>query len=120
MLFEADNGGYELGFDYGQPYKRQKYSLGVICIRSLDLPGERRSEKRFRKTVAIFPGPNEPRWLWPYFQGILTEFLVGWKNGELYEGRCFGVSFKRPSDIQRCFEVKAFFLSFIFHLFGLD
>jgi hypothetical protein len=82
LLFEAKNGGYELGFDYGQPYKRQKYSLGVVCIRSLDIPGERRSEKRFWKTVAIFPGPNEPKWLWPYFQGILTEFLVGWKHGE--------------------------------------
>ena len=88
LLFEAGNGGYELGFDYGQPYKRQKFSLGVVCIRSLDLPGERRSEKRFRKTVAIFPGPNEPKWLWPYFQGILTEFLVGWKNGELHKERC--------------------------------
>jgi hypothetical protein len=88
VLFEAEGGGYELGFDYGQPYKRQKYSLGVVCIRSLDLPGERRSEKRFRKTVAIFPGPNEPKWLWLYFQGIFTDFLVGWKKGEFYNGRC--------------------------------
>jgi hypothetical protein len=76
LLFKPESGGYELGFDYGQSWKRKKYSLGAVCIRSLDLPGKRRSEKNFRKTIAIIPGPKEPKWLWPYFSGALLEFAA--------------------------------------------
>ena len=81
LLWKAETGGYELGFDYARIYKVLQYSAGFLFIRSIDVPSHRRAESRFCKVVAVFPGPKEPAWIAPYFSSLLNDFLNGWKKG---------------------------------------
>lgn len=59
-LFHPDNGLYELGLDWVQPFEWKTYSLGLIFLRSWNLHGCMRSKSRFFKCLAIIPGPSEP------------------------------------------------------------
>jgi hypothetical protein len=59
-LFDKDNGAYEIGMDWVSPFKwNQKFKLGVVALRSLDLPMSSRGSMRNVKTLFILPGPKE-------------------------------------------------------------
>ena len=57
---DPNNGVYELGVDWVQPFEWKTYSLGLIFIRSWNLVGCMRSKSRFFKCLGIIPGPSEP------------------------------------------------------------
>ena len=59
-IFNPDNGVYEIGVDWVQPFAWKTYSLGLIFVRSWNVRCALRSKSRFFKCLGILPGPDEP------------------------------------------------------------
>ena len=76
------NIGLVLNFDFFNPFKRVKYSLGVLYAIIVNLPREERLKWKNVLVIAIIPGPEEPKLTLNSFLKPLTdELLECWNPG---------------------------------------
>ena len=76
------NIGLILNFDFFNPFKKSKYSLGVIYAVIINLPREERFLWKNVLTLAIIPGPSEPNLtINSYLRPLVDELLECWYTG---------------------------------------
>ncbi|BDA42812.1 hypothetical protein COCOBI_03-7050 [Coccomyxa sp. Obi] len=72
-LMHPHSGCYELGMDWVQVFNITMHSVGVIGIRSTDIPIEHRGNREFSDVLLIIPGPNEPHNLDIFLEPLLED-----------------------------------------------
>ena len=79
---EKRNIGLILNFDFFNPFKRTKYSLGVLYAVIVNLPREERLKWENVLIIGIIPGPEEPSLtLNSFLKPFTDELLECWNPG---------------------------------------
>jgi hypothetical protein len=73
-FFSRNSSGYELCLDWLEPFDSVAYSVGVLGIRSSDIPDDTKNRLEFTEILAIIPGPRQPPCLRPYLLRTLDAF----------------------------------------------
>ena len=74
-----------LNVDWFQPFKHTTYSLGVMYLTILNLPGRVRYKLENSIIVGIIPGPHEPKGTMNTFLGPMVEDLLQLWHGCWFE-----------------------------------
>ncbi|XP_066924647.1 uncharacterized protein [Clytia hemisphaerica] len=86
------NIGLMLNFDFFDPFKRSKYSLGVLYAVIVNLPRESRFLWENVLVIAVVPGPEEPKLsINSFLEPLVDELIDGWYSGmkiEESDGLC--------------------------------
>ena len=89
FLNNENNLALMMNFDFFQPYKHVKYSVGAIYFTVLNLPRSVRYKRDNVILAGIIPGPEEPqRDINTYLEPIVNELQDFWKGIDL---ECGGV-----------------------------
>ena len=80
------NIAFMLNFDFFSPFKKRKYSLGVIYLVVLNLHREKRFVLENVIIVGVIPGPKEPQNdINAFLRPLVDELCVYWSGVTLME-----------------------------------
>ena len=97
------NIGLLVNFDFFNPFKKSKYSLGVIYAVIINLPRRVRFLWENVLVLGIIPGPKEPsKNINTYIEPFVDELLLGWSPG---------MKLKEPGGFFAQYHFALFFLS---------
>ena len=97
------NIGLLVNFDFFSPFKKSKYSLGVIYAVIINLPRRIRFLWENVLVLAIIPGPREPSLhINTYIRPLVDELLVAWSPG---------IKLKEPDGLFAQYHFALYFLS---------
>ena len=82
FLSAPRNYAFMLNVDWMQPFDHTPYSVVVIYLGLVNLPGSERFKRQNIFLVGIIPGPNEPRLnINSYLSPLVDELLILWEDG---------------------------------------
>ena len=100
---EKRNIGLLVNFDFFNPFKKSKYSLGVLYAVIVNLPRKVRFLWENVLVLGIIPGPREPKLhINTYLRPFVDELLIAWSPG---------IKLVEPDGLSAQYQFGLFFLS---------